>query len=48
MPKGYKQKLKTHVEMAIGPARQLRVPHWTVEVRQRCAETRMLSRTHCL
>jgi len=49
MPKGYKQKLKTHVGMARGPARRrvrqktpVWVPHWTAEVRQRCAETRII------
>ena len=49
MPKGWKQKLKTHVGIARGPARRrvrqktrVWVPHWTVEVRHRCAETTII------
>jgi len=44
-----KTEAKTHLGMARGPARRrvwqktrVWVPHWTAEVRQRCAETRIL------
>jgi len=54
MPKGYKRNLKTHFGMVKGPARRrvgydktrVWVPHWSVEVRQRCDETRIPSRAH--
>jgi len=54
MPNGVKcqsakTEAKTHVGMARDPARRrvrqktrVWVPHWTVEVRQRCAETRII------
>jgi len=46
MPNGEKKKLKTQLEVWLdGGCDKTRiwVPHWTVEVRQRCDETRMPS-----